>query len=165
MYTRIDTVRRHLDAMINQNPDRAARRNGYVHLYGVGLAAALIALKRGYDQQTAELAEMAGMLHDYVSYQHPAQDREDHAHLCEPVVRALLGEMAVTTAEETDLICSAIYHHSDKDAIDSPFDEILKDADVMQHWLRNPAEPLFRERERVMKLCAEFGLTNFKRSN
>jgi hypothetical protein len=59
------------------------------------------------------------------------------------------------------LICSAIYNHNDKNKIHSNFDEILKDADVMQHWLRNPKEPLstfYHDEGRVEKLCKEFAL-------
>lgn len=153
IYTRIDTLRTHVDEMLLQNENLEERRCGYVHLYGVGMAAALIALKRGFDP---ELAEMAGMLHDYVTYQ--GYDGPEHAHKGAPVVKELLDRINITTKEETELIVQAIYHHSDKDRIDSAFDEVLKDADVMQHWLRNPMEPLFREQERVDKLIVEFGL-------
>lgn len=152
-YTRIDTLRKYVDAMLLQNPDNNDRRCGYVHLYGVGMFAALIALKRGFDP---ELAEMAGILHDYISYKEP--DTADHAHRCVPVVRELLSEMNITTSEETEMICSAIYNHSDKDRVDSGFDEIIKDADVMQHWLRNPKEPIFRDGDRIEKLRQEFEL-------
>jgi HD superfamily phosphodiesterase len=158
VYTKIDSLRKYIDEMLLSQPDAAYRRNGYVHLYGVGMAAAIIALKRGFDP---ELAEMAGMLHDYICYQDYAKDGPTHAYDCEPVARSILNEMNITTKDETDLICSAIYNHSDKNKIHSDFDEILKDADVMQHWLRNPKEPLntfYRDEGRVEKLCKEFGL-------
>lgn len=61
-----------------------------------------------------------------------------YVHECEPYVRAMLNEMAITSDEETEIICSAVYNHSDKNKIGSPFDEIIKDADVLHHWLRNP---------------------------
>lgn len=153
VYTRIDILRKHVDRMLLQNTDDEDRRCGYVHLYGVGMAAALLAYKRGFDP---ELAEMAGILHDYISYQ--GLDGPDHAHRCEPVVRALLEELAITSEEETEMICSAVYHHSDKAETHSAFDEIIKDADVMQHWLRNPKEPIWYHTDRVERLRAEFGL-------
>jgi HD superfamily phosphodiesterase len=154
-YTRIDTLRKYVDEMLLKNENANDRRCGYVHLYGVGMSAAIIALNRGHSTDYAELAEMAGMLHDYISYQ--GMDGENHAHEGEPIVRELLNIINITTQEETDMICSAVYNHSDKDKIDSEFDEIIKDADVMQHWLRNPKEPLWRELDRVEKLCKEFG--------
>ena len=38
----------------------------------------------------------------------------------------------MTDEAETDMICSAIYHHDDKLVEDSPMDELLKDADVIK---------------------------------
>lgn len=141
--------------MLLENPDAEARRCGYVHLYGVGMAAALIAYERGLDP---ELAEMAGLLHDYIVYQ--GVERDDHAHRCAPCVRALLQDMAITSDQEIDMICAAVYHHSEKTQTHAPLDEVIKDADVMQHWLRNPKEPLrnAQEQARVEQLCREFGL-------
>ena len=62
---------------------------------------------------------------------------------------------------ETDMICSAIYHHDDKLVTDGPMDEVLKDADVIDHCLKDPSKPV-KEKEQVRydKLCAEFGMRN-----
>ena len=40
------------------------KRGAYVHLYDTGLMASFLALKRGHSREVAELAEIAGMLHD-----------------------------------------------------------------------------------------------------
>ena len=40
------------------------------------------------------------------------------------------------------MICSAIYHHGDKLVVDSPFDELLKDADVISHTLNDPTKDI-----------------------
>lgn len=157
VYTRLDLVRNRVDEMLLSIADSNYRRNGYVHLYGVGFAAAIIALKRGHNTAYAELANIAGILHDYISYKNRELDNDEHAHLCEPVVRKLLIDLTIFTEQEIEMICSAVYKHSDKDVIDSEFDEIIKDADVMHHWLRNPAEsPFNNEIERVNKLSNEF---------
>lgn len=42
------------------------------------------------------------------------------------------------TAEEIEMISQAVYNHGDKDRTDGEFDELLKDADVLQHCLCNP---------------------------
>lgn len=34
-------------------------------------------------------------------------------------------------------MCSAIYHHDDKLAVDGPMDEVLKDADVIHHCMND----------------------------
>ena len=61
--------------------------------------------------------------------------------------------------EEIDMISHAIYRHSDKDEVDSPFDEVLKDADALQHFLIMPlVAPAPHEAGRVSKLKEELGL-------
>ena len=67
--------------------------------------------------------------------------------------------MQITTDEETEIICSAIWHHDDKSSTDSPMDEVLKDADVLDHTLSDPAKEI-KEKElaRDEKVCGEFGL-------
>ena len=71
----------------------------------------------------------------------------------------LLEKAGLTTPEETEIICSAIWHHPDKDVVDSPMDEVLKDADVLHHTLDDPTGgALKHERERYENLCREFGL-------
>ena len=158
VYTRLDMVRQRVDEMLLAIDDDNYRRAGYVHMYGSGFAAAIIALKRGHNTEYAELANIAGILHDYISYENRELDNHDHAHLCEPIVRKLLIDLKIFADSEIEMICSAVYNHSDKDDIDSEFDEIVKDADVMHHWLRNPAEqPFSNEIERVKKLSEEFG--------
>ena len=56
-------------------------------------------------------------------------------------------------------ICSAIYHHDDKESIDAPMDEVLKDADVMHHVMNDLSKPIKeKEQARYDNLCKEFGL-------
>ena len=98
---------------------------------------------------------MAEMLHDLWAYKSGSYD--DHAHLGADYARKVLGELA--TPEETEIICSAIYHHDSKAEVDAPMDEILKDADVIDHSLSDPTKEVkAHEKERYMRLCAEMGL-------
>ena len=124
------------------------------HLHGVSFAAAIIAKRRGEDE---ELAAMAGLLHDLFAYKRGSY--EDHAHLGADYVRKLLEKLELTTPEENEIICSAIRHHSDKDIRNSPMDEVLKDADVLHHTLDDPTKEVKEhERERYANLCREFGI-------
>lgn len=134
--------------------DVHTRQSAYVHLYGVSLAATLIAEKRG---ENAELASMAAMLHDLAAYESGSYD--DHAHRGAALARTILDDLGLTTPEETDMICSAIYNHDSKERTDSPFDEVLKDADVMHHTMNDLSKPV-KEKERVRyeALRREFGL-------
>ena len=152
-YTRIDLVRKVLDDDLKQIKDEEIKRCAYVHLYGVGQAAAFLSMKRGYDRNTAELAEVAGMLHDYAKYVY--DEEEKHAEKSSECVREILTKISEFSNEEVNLICKAIFLHSNKKEIDDAFDEILKDADEMQHYFRNPMEDYFYQKERTQKLFKE----------
>ena len=128
--------------------------SAYVHLYGVSLAATVIAEKRGED---SELASMAAMLHDIAAYVNGTYD--DHAHRGADMAKEILLRNALAKPKEIDIICSAIYHHDDKLVKDEPLAEVLKDADVMHHTFNDLAKPV-KEKElaRYLALRQEFGL-------
>ena len=151
---RTERLREHIDGVLLAMTDTEERRIAYLHLYSVSIIAAMIAMKRGED---AELATMAGMLHDFYTYAN--MDSKDHAHKGAVFSRELLGQLGITSQEETDKICSAIYNHSDKAGVGTSFDEVLKDADVLQHCLYNiTIPPMSHEVERFENLKKEFGL-------
>lgn len=150
---RIEILRKHIDEVLLNMTDVEERRCAYVHLYGVAQSSALIALKRGQD---AELATMAGMLHDIYSY--AKMDVKDHAHKGAILAKEILVSLRITNDNETKMICDAIYVHSDKE-VASNFDEVIKDADVFQHCLYNPMfEAKAHEKDRYEKLKLEFGI-------
>ncbi len=159
-FTRVDIVRNYLDDMLKGLEDKETSRNGYVHLYGVGQAAVMIALKRGQSREIAELAMIAGMLHDWSKYERDVDF--DHAHECAEDAKGILEKAGCFTAAETAMVVQAIYKHSDKSVIDTDFDEILKDADAIQHYLRNPMEDYWFTKSRITKLIEELGLGNCK---
>jgi len=130
---RIEKVREIIDEILLNMTDNTERRCAYLHLYGVSQACALLSLKR---KENIELAVVAGMLHDIYSYAN--MDSQDHAHKGAEMARNILNSLNIFSEDEKDLICTAIYNHSDKAIIHDPLDEILKDADVMQHVLYNP---------------------------
>lgn len=151
---RIEKVREAVDNILLNMTDNNERRCAYVHLYGVAQAAALIAEKRNED---TELSVIAAMLHDIYSYKN--MYTTDHAHKGAAMAKEILTELKIFSCEEIDKIYSAIYHHSDKHTINESFDEILKDADVMQHILYNPLfEIKAHEQERFNNLKNEFGM-------
>ena len=127
------------------------------HLHGVALAAAILAKRRGKD---AELATMAGMMHDLYAYKSGSYD--EHEQRGAELARAILDQLELTTAEETDIICSAICHHGDKAEVHAPMDEILKDADVIDHSLSDPTKEVKEhEKARYAKRCEELGLKGY----
>ena len=155
-YTRLDDVRNIIDPIIKGLANEEDKRGAYVHLYGVGLMASLIALKRGYSREVAELAEIAGMLHDLLTYVNRKEDTDDHAHKCADYAKInVLDKLDNLTKEEKEMIYNGIYNHSDKHVKGHWFDEIIKDADAAQHALRNPVEDYFYEKPRIQEVLKE----------
>ena len=152
--SRLKELRKFVDMEINKIEDLDKRTDAIPHLYGVSLAATMIAKKRGLD---SEIASMAAMLHDLHAYKTGSYD--DHAHKGADLAREILSELGLTDGKETDMICSAIYHHDDKLVVDGPMDEVLKDADVIHHCMNDLSKPIKeKEQARFDNLCAEFGM-------
>ena len=151
--SRVKDLQKYVHKVLKGMDDNQKRAAAVAHLHGVSLAAVMIAKKRG---QNAELAAMAGLLHDLYAYKSGSYD--DHAHKGAELARTVLDELSITSAEETDIICSAIWHHDSKAQTDGVMDEILKDADVIHHSLGDPTKEVKeKELERYEKLSAEFG--------
>lgn len=129
-------------------------REGLVHLNGVAFAAALLAKRRGEDP---ELAAMAGLLHDFYGY--ITGDGRDHGKKGAACAAKVLEALNLASDDEIDAVASAIYVHSDKAGTHPPFEEILIDADVLQHGLYDPAAPLkASEKQRFEAVCRELGI-------
>jgi len=155
MASRIAALRQYIDNALLSKPGTQVWHHVYTHLHSVALACTLIALKRGED---AELAAMAGMLHDFYPCKlgYPV---DDHAAKGAALAREVLDELGLTSPEETGMICAAIHNHSDKSGHYDAFTEVLIDADVMQHCLYDITIPIAeREKKRYQRLLNEFGL-------
>ena len=151
--SRVKELQKKVHSILEEKPDQNKRAGAIAHLHGVSLAAVMIAKKRG---ENAELAAMAGLLHDVYAYK--SGSYEDHAHKGADLARDILTEMDIVTKEEMDAICSAVYHHDSKADVDSAMDEVLKDADVIHHSLGDPTKEVkTKEKPRFEKLCEEFG--------
>ena len=152
--SRLKELRKYVDEELNKIEDADKRNSAIAHLYGVSLAATLIARKHGLDP---EIASMAAMLHDLYAYKTGSYD--DHAHKGAELAGEILGELKLTDEAETEMICSAIYHHDDKLVTDGPMDEVLKDADVIHHCMNDLSKPIKeKEKARFDRLCVEFGM-------
>ena len=154
MENRVELIRQVIDEQVlRQQPDVEERRRGFVHLYGVAQACAFLALKRGLDP---ELGMIAGMLHDVWRYK--TGDPMDHATLGSAEARTILLELGCFTQEEIDAVSQAVFHHCDKAAVHGDFDELLKDADVLQHYLYNTTLKLPPFGPRLIRILDELGV-------
>ena len=141
--SRLKELRKYVYKELFKMDDQDELAAAITHLNGVALAATLLAKKRGFDP---EVAAMAGVLHDLHAYKTGSYD--EHEHKGSELARQILKKLELTNPEETDLICSAIYHHGDKLVVDSPFDEFLNDADVISHTLNDPTKAI-KDKEKV----------------
>ena len=78
-------MQKQVHRVLEKIEDEDKRLKAVSHLHGVALAAAVLAKKRGED---AELATMAGLLHDLYAYKSGSYD--DHARLGAEYARKLL---------------------------------------------------------------------------
>ena len=151
--SRVKDLQKKVHKILNDMDDNQKHSSAVAHLHGVSLAAAMIAKKRGEDP---ELASMAGLLHDLYAYKSGSYD--DHAHKGADLAKKILNDLGSVSKEELDTICSAIWHHNDKENTDSSMDEVLKDADVIDHSLTDPTKEVkSHETARYARLCDEFG--------
>lgn len=130
---RLEQLRQVIDEIVRHNPDPEQVRCGFVHLYGVSAVCLILALKRGLD---GEVCAAAGMLHDIWNYQVSACP--EHGQLGAVEAEKILRALGSFSEAEIRAICDAIAPHSDKGTIDGEMAELLKDADVFQHYLYNP---------------------------
>lgn len=151
---RLEETRKIVDEILLNINDTVERRCGYVHLYGVSKFAAMLALRRGLDP---EISAICGMFHDIYTYRtgiiqfHDQNGAED--------VRPIIRDMGIFSEDEQVIILSAIFHHSDKKNIHKPYDELLKDADVLQHYLYNTDMPVRKkEADRLEAILKELAL-------
>lgn len=131
---RLELVREQVDRIIAALQKEEMRKFAYIHTYGVAQAAAMLAKVRKLD---VELSCIAAMLHDIALYAQNCPHKQ-HAQKSAEYAQTLLQKLDVFTAEEIQLIVNVIGVHSDKLVRhDGPYSEMLKDADVLQHYLYN----------------------------
>ena len=155
---KLEAIRQIVDEIIRQQPDIEESRCGFVHLYGVSAICAMLALQRGLDPT---LCAVAGMLHDIWNYK--VGDSPDHGRLSAIEAEKIMNNVGSFTTREIAAVYLAISRHSDKDSINGEMDELLKDADVLQHYLYNPGRKPprpedWQENSRLTRLMTELNV-------
>jgi len=152
MENRLETLRIEIDRLVyEKQPGKI--RFFIEHLYSVARYCALLALKR---RLNPEIAMTSGMLHDIANVNGGG---DNHAQRGAEQAENLLRAIGLYNDEEIRIIATAISRHDDKLAIHEPYDELLKDADVMSHCFYNPDFPISEwEIGRYEKLLDELGV-------
>ncbi len=153
MGSRFELIRKEIDKLIMNGPqDKICLLSA--HIYGVSNFCTLLALKRNLD---AELAATCGMLHDI--YYMIDISGKDHAEKGSKLANEILNKIGQYGDEEIELITTAIANHGRKLFVDGIYDELLKDADVLDHCLTDNSAPIAEwEVERYNNLVKELGV-------
>ncbi len=132
------------------------------HVMGCIKLATLLANIRGLNP---EIVTITMILHDHGRILTGVWDGHDE--ISPPLVRRLLARMGDFTADEIDLIVKLTRTHRQKDQIGDPYEECIRDADVLDIYLGGTAgwtrevEPLkeyiSKNRRRLENLAEELG--------
>lgn len=143
-----DYVYSKLNSIYNDN----LRLQALQHTNGVDTICALLALVRG---QNVELAKIAGMFHDYSSFVDNVPHSQ-HSKVSALKAQTFMRRCGCFSSEEIDEVSFAIMQHSLKAQFDTPLAEILKDADIMAHFLQEPSRNYTGiKKQRLLDACAE----------
>jgi HD superfamily phosphodiesterase len=134
MENRLEILRHEVDKliMVTHANEIYSIRKRFGHFYGGSFFCTLLAIRRKLNE---ELATTCGLLHDigYLS----GSSGENHAKEGAEQAEVLLRKINQHDDDEINIITTAISRHSDKHVIHEPYDELLKDADVMSACLYN----------------------------
>ena len=149
---RLQLVRAEIDELLLTQPNVQARRDGYVHLYGVAQNCALLAIKRGLD---IELCTIMGLLHDIYTYKF--EYVKNHGVLGAAEAENLLKKLDLFSEAEIELVKRAVRNHSNKKTIHDKYSELLKDADILQNTIYR-SEIEVKHKDRLKKVFRNFGI-------
>ncbi|SFM30275.1 CHAP domain-containing protein [Paenibacillus sp. 1_12] len=113
------------------------RQEATVHLYGVSIFASMLAMKRG---QNPELATITGLLRDY--YVFKTGINEFPGPNSAEAVRTIIRDTGMFTEEEQITVLRSIFYQNDSSRNHDPYEEILKDANVLQLYFQNTGHRL-----------------------
>lgn len=136
---RLELIRGIVDNEIGKLQNEEERKFAYIHTYGVAQAAAFLAKKR---KLSIEIACISAMLHDISMYTMNCP-HAIHAQESAKYAKKILEDTKEFTEDEINIITHVIAVHSNKtERHDGPISELLKDADVVQHYFYNTNIPL-----------------------
>lgn len=149
----IDILQTDLLTLFSRIYNPALRSEAISHTLQTATLSALIAMHRDCDP---ELSYAAALLHDTGKFLENSGSAL-HASKSAGFARRWIEEHGLFSREETEIICDAILHHSDKNRKeDSEYAEVLKDADCTARALVQKAVPenIFR-RTRTQRVLDE----------
>ena len=150
---RIHAVENMAFTILDEIGDEVEKMEAIAHLSGVAKFSFLLASRRSVNP---ELAYISGILHDLYAFTH---ERKEHALHGSVLALGVLKSLNTFNDDEIDAVVMAIKHHSDKTRVHDPLSEVLKDADVLDHFLSDPFQsPSVKDYQRYRSLKKELGI-------
>lgn len=136
---RLELIKSRVDALLDAIQNKDTRKLAYLHLYSTSQFATMLAINK---KLNIELCAIAAILHDISLYAFNS-GHLNHASESGKIARDIVEESALFTDEEVEIIVHAIEKHSNKQCkLDGLYAEVLKDADVLSHYLYNVNIPI-----------------------
>lgn len=126
------------------------RKQGLEHLYSVSALIQLLAMQNNLD---IEIAATIGILHDIATYK--LNSSFDHANRSSIIAKDLLSQDNLYQDDEIAIIVTAIKNHSNKERVDDLYSELIKNADLLVQYLKEPAAILSDEKQKRLSQILE----------
>ncbi|EPY03804.1 metal-dependent phosphohydrolase HD sub domain [Paenibacillus alvei TS-15] len=127
------------------------KQDAAIRLYGVSAFASMLARKRGLQ---SELAAIAGVLHHYYFYKTGIEDFPGPN--SSEAVRPMIRDLKLLSQEEQATILKAIYYHDDRHQRHGEYEEVVKDAIVLQKYFQTPNNQVdSRDSHRLQQVLGE----------
>jgi len=145
---KLQSVQKITNEYINESNDKVKNAS---HAYGVSGFSALLAKKRGLNPT---ISAVAGLLHDISFIRTGTYDNHDKQGA--DMAREILSGTGLFEAEEIEIIYNAILRHDLRQEQHEPYDEVLKDADIIYpYFTQLPTEPNPSVADRLAKVLGE----------
>ncbi|NLJ99650.1 MAG: HD domain-containing protein [Clostridia bacterium] len=124
-----------------------------IHSIGCCRLAQIAALKRNLDM---EISGIIGLLHDYGRI--TTGSKQDHALKAKAPLELLLKDTSLFTEKEITTIITAVANHSSKNIKQGPYDELIKDVDILENYLSGKIREDKVYMERLALILKELGI-------
>lgn len=149
-------INEYLERLPDHDLSEGSQKGEMMHAYGTAYISAAIAQERGLDP---ELAFIIGLMHDAGRIE-GNPDGENHGSKGAEIADKVLAEMGMFSKEEIETIFLAIYNHSNKKDEGSGYEEVIKDADVVERIFldKETYKSSKKKRKRLKASLEELGL-------
>lgn len=124
-----------------------------IHSIGCCRLAQIVALKRNLDM---EISGIIGIIHDYGRI--ITGKNKNHAQKAIAPLHSLLLNTHHFSQKEIELITTAVGNHSSKELTQGPYDELIKDVDILENYLYGVIRDKEEYKKRLRSILTEFNL-------